>query len=176
MQSGDRNWCFAIYPTSNTVCIPWKSYVKLYITLFAAWKRISTFVPSIIKKMNLARLTCFLDCSLIGWWTPSDINSNKRESDIIGRNWHGIMSTQKAVTTTAVNKLGERVAFRNCTLPESKVAEIYDAMNYQHQPFKRRKICTPQTYPPEYSSCCTAISSAWCVESWVKRFICQKVG
>jgi hypothetical protein len=52
--------------------------------------------------------------------------------------------TQKAVTTTAVNKPGERVAFRNCTLPESKIAEIYDALNYQHQPFKRRKICTPK--------------------------------
>ncbi|HHT29863.1 hypothetical protein [Petrimonas mucosa] len=51
------------------------------------------------------------------------------------------------MTTTAVNKLGERVAFRNCTLLESKVAEIYDVLNYQHQLFKRRKIYTPPNLP-----------------------------
>lgn len=99
---------------------------------------------------------------LLSYWVVNTIRHQLKQKGI-RHHWTEptrIMSTQKAVTTTAVNKPGERVAFRNCTLPESKVAEIYDALNYQHQPFKRRKICTPQTYPPEYSSCCTAISSA----------------
>ena len=99
---------------------------------------------------------------LLSYWVVNTIRHQLKQKGI-RHHWTEptrIMSTQKAVTTTAVNKLGERVAFRNCTLPESKVAEIYDALNYKHQPFKRRKICTPQTYPPEYSSCCTAISSA----------------
>jgi len=53
-----------------------------------------------------------------------------------------MMSTQKVVTTTAENKLGETVAFRNCTTPKVKMAEIYDALKYKHQPFKRRKNCS----------------------------------
>ena len=99
---------------------------------------------------------------LLSYWVVNTIRHQLKQKGI-RHHWTEltrIMSTQKAVTTTAVNKPGERVAFRNCTLPKSKVVEIYDTMNYQHQPFKRRKICTPQTYPPEYSSCCTAISSA----------------
>jgi hypothetical protein len=70
-----------------------------------------------------------------------------------------IMSTQKVLTTTAENKLGEQVAFRNCTVPESKVVEIYDALKYKHQPFKRRKICSTQTHPPNSKNHCLAISS-----------------
>jgi len=29
------------------------------------------------------------------------------------------------------------------------VIEIYDALKYKHQPFKKRKICSTQTHPPE---------------------------
>jgi len=71
-----------------------------------------------------------------------------------------IMSTQKVVTATAENKLGETVAFRNCTTPQTKVAEIYDALKYKHQPFKRRKICSTQTHPPDRIFNCLATSSA----------------
>jgi hypothetical protein len=35
-----------------------------------------------------------------------------------------MMSMQKVVTTTAKNKLGETVAFRNCTTPQTNVIEI----------------------------------------------------
>jgi uncharacterized protein YutE (UPF0331/DUF86 family) len=47
----------------------------------------------------------------------------------IKHNWTEItriMSTQKVVTTTAENKLRETIAFRNCTTPQTKVAEISD--------------------------------------------------
>lgn len=71
-----------------------------------------------------------------------------------------IMSTQKALTTTAENKLGETVAFRNCTVPDAKVIEIYDALKYKHQPFKKRKICSTQTHPPDNVMSCLAINSA----------------
>ncbi len=49
------------------------------------------------------------------------------------------MSTQKVVTTTIENKLGETIAFRNCTTPQTNVAEIYDALKYKYQLFKKRK-------------------------------------
>jgi hypothetical protein len=70
------------------------------------------------------------------------------------------MSTQKVVTTTAENKLGEMVAFRNCTTPQTNVIEIYDALKYKHQPFKKRKICSTQTHPPDSIPTCLAMSSA----------------
>lgn len=51
-----------------------------------------------------------------------------------------IMATQKAVTTSAVNKLGETVEIRNCTVAEEKLQAIYDALRYKQQPFKRKKM------------------------------------
>jgi transposase len=56
-----------------------------------------------------------------------------------------IMSTQKAVTTCAVNKLGETVGIRTCTVPEEKLQGLYDALRYKSQPYKRKKICSTQT-------------------------------
>lgn len=56
-----------------------------------------------------------------------------------------IMMTQKAVTTCAVNKLGEEVKIRTCTVPEEKLQGIYDALIYKSQPYKRKKICSTQT-------------------------------
>jgi hypothetical protein len=55
------------------------------------------------------------------------------------------MMTQKAVTTCAVNKLGEEVKIRTCTIPEEKLQGLYDALIYKSQPYKRKKICSTQT-------------------------------
>ncbi len=68
------------------------------------------------------------------------------------------MSTHKVLTTTAKNKLGEKIAFRNCTVPETKVAQIYQALKYKQQPFKRRKICSTQMHPPDSIFACLAMS------------------
>lgn len=70
-----------------------------------------------------------------------------------------IMSTQKVLTTTTENKLGEKVAFRNCTVPETIVIEIYQALNYKQQPFKRLKICSTQKHSPDSIFACLAMSS-----------------
>jgi Transposase len=56
-----------------------------------------------------------------------------------------IMATQKAVTTCAVNKLGETVRMRTCTVPEEKLQGLYDALRYKSHPYKRKKICSTQT-------------------------------
>ncbi len=96
---------------------------------------------------------------LLAYWLVNTVRYQLKQKDI-KHNWTEltrIMSTQKIVTTTAVNKLGESVAFRNCTIPESKVVAIYDALKYKHQPFKRRKICTPQTHPSDHVISYTAI-------------------
>ena len=56
-----------------------------------------------------------------------------------------IMTTQKAVTTCAINKLGETVKIRTCTVPQEKLQGLYDALLYKTQPYKRKKICSTQT-------------------------------
>jgi hypothetical protein len=99
---------------------------------------------------------------LLAYWLVNTIRYQLKKQGI-KHHWTEItriMSTQKVVTTTAENKLGETVAFRNCTTPQTKVTEIYDALKYKHQPFKRRKICSTQTHPPDSILNCIAISSA----------------
>lgn len=55
-----------------------------------------------------------------------------------------IMSTQKVVTSEAVNTLGEKVEMRICSTPATKVADIYSMLNYKPMPFRKIKICRTQ--------------------------------
>ena len=55
------------------------------------------------------------------------------------------MSTQKAVTSTAYNPLGEEVEMRICSDPTVRAAEIYDALAFKRTPFRKVKICGTQT-------------------------------
>ena len=58
-----------------------------------------------------------------------------------------ILSTQKAITTEAVNALGERVEMRLCSDPTDRAAELYCALGYNPQPFKRYHIQTSNPPP-----------------------------
>ena len=55
-----------------------------------------------------------------------------------------IMSTQKAVTSEAVNTLGEKVEMRICSTPTEQAADIYSMLNYKPMPFRKIKICRTQ--------------------------------
>ena len=55
------------------------------------------------------------------------------------------MSTQKAVTTQAVNALGEKVTVRLCSTPKKEAAEIYEMLGYKKMPFWRKiEVCSTQ--------------------------------
>jgi transposase len=56
-----------------------------------------------------------------------------------------IMSTQKAVTSEAVNAMGERVEMRICSTPTEQAADIYSMLNYKKMPFRKIKICRTQS-------------------------------
>ena len=58
-----------------------------------------------------------------------------------------ILSTQKAITTEAVNALGERVELRLCSDPTDRAVELYRALGYTPQPFKRYHIQTSNPPP-----------------------------
>lgn len=55
-----------------------------------------------------------------------------------------MMSTQKAITTMAVNALGEKVETRICSEPTKAASEIYDKLKYKKMPFRKIKVCSTQ--------------------------------
>ena len=55
-----------------------------------------------------------------------------------------IMQTQKAVTTTAMNALGETVETRLCSAPTDSAAEIYEMLGVRKMPFRKIKIFRTQ--------------------------------
>ena len=156
MRWSENRVCPNLLPENDSIRQPvWhllKRYVKLYIIVFAAWKRISTFVPSIIKEMNLARLTCFLDCFLIGGWTPSDINSNKRESDIIGRNWHGSCPRKKQWQLRRWISRGRGLhsataRYRRARSPKYTMPWIINISHSNDEKFVLPKLTRPNIHP-----------------------------
>ena len=55
------------------------------------------------------------------------------------------MSTQKAITTEAVNALGEKVKLRLCSNPTKAAEDIYERLQYKKMPFRRKtKVCSTQ--------------------------------
>ena len=55
------------------------------------------------------------------------------------------MSSQKAITTEAVNALGEKVEIRMCSTPRKEAADIYEMLGYKKMPFWRKlKVCSTQ--------------------------------
>jgi len=57
--------------------------------------------------------------------------------------------TQKAVTTEAVNALGEKIQLRLCSTPTNVADDIYERLKYKKMPFYRLKI------PPKEKVCST---------------------
>lgn len=64
-----------------------------------------------------------------------------------------IMNTQKAATVTMQDKDDQKIYIRKCSKPEAKACEIYDALNYKHQPWIKKSVLPekqiPKTEPPE---------------------------
>ena len=53
-------------------------------------------------------------------------------------------STQKVVTTEAVNALGEKVRMRLCTVPTKEASYIYEHLKYKKAPFRKIQLCSTQ--------------------------------
>ena len=62
-------------------------------------------------------------------------------------------ATESAITTEAVNALGEKVQLRLCSNPTKAADDIYERLKYKKMPFRRRlKVCsTQQDKPPGQS-------------------------
>lgn len=92
------------------------------------------------------RSDAHLFLGLLSYWIVNTIRYQLKQEDepcywteIVRR-----MSTQKVVTTTAVNALGEKVKMRMCSEPTKSVQEIYDKLKYKNKPFTKIKVCSTQ--------------------------------
>lgn len=94
------------------------------------------------------RCEAHLFFGLLSYWVVNTIRLQlKRQgepafwTEIVRR-----MRTQKLVTTTATNALGEQVKFRMCSEPSQQAKDIYQKLGYKEVPFKKIKIC--RTHEP----------------------------
>ena len=85
---------------------------------------------------------------LLSYWIVNTIRHKLKQHDTV-HYWtelKRILSTQKAITTEAVNALGEIIEMRLCSDPTDSAAEIYRQLGYRSKPFKRYTIKPPE--PP----------------------------
>jgi hypothetical protein len=83
-----------------------------------------TYFPFNYQRVESSEVHLFL--RLFAYWLVNAIRYQLKKQGI-KPHWTEIirlMSTQKGFTTTAENKLGEIMAFRNCTTPQANVIEI----------------------------------------------------
>lgn len=104
------------------------------------------------------RSDAHLFLGLLAYWIVNTIrykmkmdNMKKKAADPGGKYptpyWTEIvraLSTQKIVTTEAINALGEKVKLRTCTQPSKAVDAIYEQLRYQKMPFRKIRICRTQ--------------------------------
>ena len=86
---------------------------------------------------------------LLSYWIVNTIRYKLKQHGIT-HYWteiKRILSTQKAITTESVNALGERVEMRLCSDPTDRAVELYRALGYNPQPFKRYHIQTSNPPP-----------------------------
>lgn len=88
------------------------------------------------------RSDAHLFLGLLSYWVVNTIRYKLKQS---GMNCYWseivrIMSSQKAITTEAVNALGEKVHLRLCSEPNKTAEDVYDRLRYKRMPFRRIKI------------------------------------
>ena len=88
------------------------------------------------------RSDAHLFLGLLSYWVVNTIRYKLKQS---GMNCYWseivrIMSSQKAITTEAVNALGEKVYLRLCSEPNKTAEDVYDRLRYKRMPFRRIKI------------------------------------
>lgn len=91
------------------------------------------------------RSDAHLFLGLLAYWVVNTIRLQLKKGGI-NDYWTEIvrkLSTQKIVTTEAINALGEKQHIRICSEPTKDAAEIYKLLRYKDRPFKR-KICSTQ--------------------------------
>ena len=100
-----------------------------------------------IRHQKDDRSDAHLFLGLLSYWIVNTIRYKLRQTGETCY-WTEIkrrMSTQKAITTEAVNALGEKVKLRLCSNPTKAAEDIYERLHYKKMPFRRKtKVCSTQ--------------------------------
>jgi hypothetical protein len=83
-----------------------------------------------------------LHLAILAYWIVNTIRYQLKQVGI-KHQWNEIiriMNTQKAVTTLAQNNCDQIIIIRRCSQPIEKVKQIYQALNYKTEPFKKKKV------------------------------------
>ncbi len=98
----------------------------------------------IYHKTDLASMA-HLHLGLLAYSVVNTIRYQLKQKDI-HHQWNEIvriMNTQKIVTTKMKNSFDQTITVRKCSEPNDHVIPIYDALNYKHRPFIRKKVVVP---------------------------------
>jgi transposase len=79
---------------------------------------------------------------LLSYWIVNTIRYRLKQTGMT-HYWTEIvrrLSTQKAITTEAINALGEKVYLRRCSEPTKDADDIYERLGYKKMPFRKIKI------------------------------------
>lgn len=95
-----------------------------------------------IRHQKDERSDAHLFFGLLAYWIVNTIRYKLKQKGYTSY-WTEIvrvMRTQKAITTEAVNALGEKVHMRLCSEPNKSAENIYELLNYKKMPFRKIRI------------------------------------
>ncbi len=82
-----------------------------------------------------------LNLGLLSYWLANTIRC-KLKSNGINSSWKEIVrigNTQKVITTSGYNKANKEIIVRKCSIPETKLRALHDALSIKHRPFTKLK-------------------------------------
>jgi len=88
-----------------------------------------------------------LHLGLLAYWLVNTVRYKLKKHNIHSQ-WREIvriMNTQKVVTTCIENDKNQLISIRRCSEPDLKVKLIYNALQYKHAPFIRKKSVVNRT-------------------------------
>ena len=88
-----------------------------------------------------------LHLGLLAYWLVNTIRHQLKKKEI-NHSWQEIIritNTQKIIATTGQNTFDEVIQVRRCSVPNEKVSQIYQALNYKNYPFTKRKSVVPKS-------------------------------
>lgn len=155
LQRAEKQQCFYLEDVQKAFVVPSKVKTLLYLCGHELPCTIQSEPRQLKTDLNLRPIYHIKDeCSdahlflgLLSYWIVNTIRYKLKQTgekcywtEIVRR-----LSTQKAITTEAVNALGEKVQLRQCSEPTKAAADIYQRLKYKAMPFRRRKkLCSTQ--------------------------------
>ena len=90
-----------------------------------------------------------LHLGILAYWLVNTVRYQLKNYNI-NSCWSEIVrigNTQKMITTTGTNTFDKTVSIRKCSQPNEKLKTIYDILNANYRPFRKRKSVVHKLEP-----------------------------